>query len=261
MQSTYTGIDTSAEERAEPAVPVWLADIADGRACPRTFPLAPTADLLVEGTDDLFPQTERLPRGGRVHFVAGRDATGLTTNTTYLNSLQIGDVLTDACGHADGYRFHDCLHLSFAMILGWSPVTRALMRSKRRSDPLLDGTEDGGRAIAVEEGVAALVFAHFAANSLLSARVSLWSPTAFEQVNQVVTDSAMLMSRPFAVADRSAEQWAAAIVTGLRAMTAATCTQGEIDLAFDVAANRWTILRGHAAGAFPVGGSTIGHCA
>ena len=196
-----------------------------------------------------------------MQFVAGRDAMGLITNTTCLDGAQIGDVLTDACGQSDGYRFHDCLHLSFAMVLGWSPVTRVLMRSKRRSDPVLDGTEDGGRAIAVEEGVAALVFAHLAADSLLPAGVSLWSPTAFGQVNKVVSDSAMLMSRPFAVASRSADQWAAAIVTGLRAMTAATLTQGEIDLAFDVAANRWTILRGHAAGTSPARDSTFGHCA
>jgi hypothetical protein len=42
--------------------------------------------------------------------------------------------------------------------LGWSPVTRALLKRKRKSQPLLDNVEDGGRAAVIEEGVAALVF-------------------------------------------------------------------------------------------------------
>ncbi len=41
---------------------------------------------------------------------------------------------------------------------GWSPVTRALLQRKRKSHPLLDEVEDGGRAAVIEEGVAALAF-------------------------------------------------------------------------------------------------------
>ncbi|MFJ8963308.1 hypothetical protein ACIRG5_28375 [Lentzea sp. NPDC102401] len=51
-------------------------------------------------------------------------------------------------------------HLSYATLLGWSPVTRMLLDRKRRSDPAFDENEDGGRAIAVEEGISALVFGH-----------------------------------------------------------------------------------------------------
>ena len=45
-----------------------------------------------------------------------------------------------------------------AAVLGWSPITRALLRRKRKSRPLLDEVEDGGRAAVIEEGVAALAF-------------------------------------------------------------------------------------------------------
>ncbi|MFJ1762482.1 hypothetical protein ACIOD2_19335 [Amycolatopsis sp. NPDC088138] len=39
---------------------------------------------------------------------------------------------------------------------------RALMRRKRKSDQARDEAEDGGRAVVVEEGISALVFAHAA---------------------------------------------------------------------------------------------------
>ena len=43
-------------------------------------------------------------------------------------------------------------------LLGWSPVPRAILKRKRKGDPLKDEVEDGGRAAVIEEGVAALVF-------------------------------------------------------------------------------------------------------
>jgi hypothetical protein len=43
-------------------------------------------------------------------------------------------------------------------VLGWSPITRALLRRKRKSRPLLDEVEDGGRAAVIEEAVSALAF-------------------------------------------------------------------------------------------------------
>ena len=43
-------------------------------------------------------------------------------------------------------------------MLGWSPVTRTLLRRKRKSCPLLDEVEDGGRATVIEESLVALAF-------------------------------------------------------------------------------------------------------
>jgi hypothetical protein len=43
-------------------------------------------------------------------------------------------------------------------VLGWSPVLRKLLDCKRKSHELIDEVEDGGRAGAIEEGLAAVVF-------------------------------------------------------------------------------------------------------
>jgi hypothetical protein len=45
-----------------------------------------------------------------------------------------------------GYRFHDVFHLAFAAVLGWSPITRALLKRKRKSSPEVDEVEDRGRS-------------------------------------------------------------------------------------------------------------------
>jgi hypothetical protein len=77
-----------------------------------------------------------------------------------VNEINIGDRLTDNIGEPDDYRFHDVFHWTFAAILGWSPVTRALLRLKRKSDSKIDENEDGARAQLVEEGVATWIFNH-----------------------------------------------------------------------------------------------------
>jgi NTP pyrophosphatase (non-canonical NTP hydrolase) len=74
------------------------------------------------------------------------------------NKGLLGDPLDDNSSVEDGYRYHDIIHLAHASVLGWSPVLRALMGAKRKSVHDLDRTEDGARAIAVEEGLSAFVF-------------------------------------------------------------------------------------------------------
>jgi NTP pyrophosphatase (non-canonical NTP hydrolase) len=76
------------------------------------------------------------------------------------NGLNIGDRLTDNIMKKDDYRFHDVFHYSYAAVLGWSPVLRALMRIKRKNRPAVDEGQDGGRAILIEEGVSTWVFGH-----------------------------------------------------------------------------------------------------
>ena len=76
------------------------------------------------------------------------------------NEVNIGDRLTDNKAEEDDYRFHDVFHLSYASILGWSPVMRALFKVKRKSKPKVDETQDGARAILVEEGIANWIFSH-----------------------------------------------------------------------------------------------------
>ena len=71
---------------------------------------------------------------------------------------EFGDALTDNSYYEDNYRFHDVFHLAYAAQLGWSPVTRKLLGRKRRSDARIDEVEDGGRALVIEEAIAAFVF-------------------------------------------------------------------------------------------------------
>ena len=72
--------------------------------------------------------------------------------------VYVGDRLTDNAIEQDDYRFHDVFHYAYVAVLGWSPVIRALLRLKRKSDPKLDEAEDGARAILIEEGVTSWLF-------------------------------------------------------------------------------------------------------
>jgi NTP pyrophosphatase (non-canonical NTP hydrolase) len=74
------------------------------------------------------------------------------------NGVFIGDPLTDNITDPDGYRFHDVFHFAYAAVLHWSPVTRALIKHKRKSKPEYDEAQDSGRAIVVEEGLTAWIF-------------------------------------------------------------------------------------------------------
>ena len=107
--------------------------------------------------DATFPEGERLPRRFEAELVDVADEHRRRVRVS-INNVLHGDVLTDNAYDPDGYRFHDVFHLAYAAVLGWSPVTRALLRCKRKSRPLLDEVEDGGRAAVIEEGIAALVF-------------------------------------------------------------------------------------------------------
>ena len=117
--------------------------------------------------DDAFPAGEQLPRRGVVDLVTAHRDDGSEVVRMMFEGVQIGDDLTDASPVDDGYRFHDVFHLAHAALLGWSPVTRALMGRKRRSDPKVDEQEDGGRAVAIEEGLSAAVFAYAAQHDYL----------------------------------------------------------------------------------------------
>lgn len=107
--------------------------------------------------DAAFGEGERLPRQFVVSFCEIREGSRVEVRTEIEGRL-IGSALTDNAYSDDGYRFHDVFHVAFAAVLGWSPVLRGLLRLKRRSQPLIDEVEDGGRAAVIEEGVAAVAF-------------------------------------------------------------------------------------------------------
>lgn len=69
----------------------------------------------------------------------------------------LGDDVNDNSRRPDGYRFHDAVHVAFMAILGWSPVMRALLHIKRRTNQEVDRTEDGARARDLEEALSAIL--------------------------------------------------------------------------------------------------------
>jgi NTP pyrophosphatase (non-canonical NTP hydrolase) len=116
--------------------------------------------------DEDFPENERLPRHFSVTIREDKTA-NIPRVRVFLDGKQIGNYLTDNAYSSDGYRFHDVFHLSYAAVLAWSPVTRANLKRKRKSKPQVDEVEDGGRAVVIEEAVAALVFDYAKYHSFL----------------------------------------------------------------------------------------------
>lgn len=105
--------------------------------------------------DERFEEEERIP----AHFEM--TITQRKSGKTYMqwNGVFIGDPLTDNIRDEDGYRFHDVFHFAHASVLHWSPTFRGLIKHKRKSDPEVDEAQDSGRAIVVEEGLTAWIFA------------------------------------------------------------------------------------------------------
>jgi len=114
-----------------------------------------------------FPEHERLPRQFVVEITEVSQDSSVKMKA-FIDGQKIGDDLTDNSYLSDGYRFHDVFHLSYAAVLGWSPVVRQLLGSrKRKSNPKVDEVEDGGRAKAIEEGISALIFSYAKDHSFL----------------------------------------------------------------------------------------------
>jgi len=152
-----------------------------------------------------YPEHEQLPRSGTYEFRTFVNTDDRAAVQVYLDGAKAGNVLTDSAFVDDGYRFHDVFHLAYATVLGWSPVTRALLKRKRRSNPAVDENEDGGRAIVFEEGVAAIAFAYAASHNNLEG-VERVDHDLLEQIRRVVALTE--------VGVRSAADWEMAILRG-----------------------------------------------
>lgn len=107
--------------------------------------------------DDGAPTDEQIPRTVTVRF-AEVDVDGQMKVELSSDGRQLGNHLTDMNYDDDGYRFHDAFHLTYAALLGWSPVSRTFFATRRDYDQRVREVEDGGRAIVIEEAIAAYVF-------------------------------------------------------------------------------------------------------
>lgn len=152
--------------------------------------------------DDQFPKNEQLPRQLRAEFRMVTEQ-GRRKLSLSLDGKPCGDMLTDNSHFEDGYRFHDCFHLTIATFLGWSPILRQLLSCKRKSIPEIDEVEDGARAKITEEAISAVVYS-FAKDY-----------TMFDGATEIEYDllrTIKMMTRPFEVHDRTPHEWETAIL-------------------------------------------------
>ena len=159
----------------------------------------------------LWPESEQLPPSfdAWLSDQDGRVSVAFTIDDTRIQITP--DSLTDNAYDADGYRFHDIFHFAYAAVLDWSPVTRSLLRRKRKSDPQVDEVEDGGRAVAIEEGISAMVFAYAARHRMLRG-----VHTVEEGVLRTIRD----MTAHLEVGTRTGAEWQMAIIQGFDAWRA-----------------------------------------
>jgi NTP pyrophosphatase (non-canonical NTP hydrolase) len=194
--------------------------------------LKKTASRWLSGDDQaLFdaemPAAEQLPRQFTAFLRNSTDDHGKIRMNMVFNGVPLGAELTDNAHDPDGYRFHDILHLSFAAVLGWSPVIRALLKRKRKrkSNASLDEIEDGGRAVAIEEGIAALIFTYAMEHSLLD---------GVETIDWGILRTCHAMSAALEVRRRALFDWERAIVSAFHAWRVAikqggVCVTGDLE--------------------------------
>ena len=226
LRRDSTGYHSFTEQvREELGDALWYMAILAERA---DLQLAELAQANLDKVNDLFgsgetlqhhydadhPESEQLPRELAVSFRqtsidrGGQQVPGIRIEVLG-TGVAIGDALDDNSDVDDDYRYHDVLHLAHMAVLGWSPVMRATLRPKRkRRAGRDDRVEDGGRAIAIEEGLTAAVFAE--------ARSHSYFATA-DRVPGALIKSCRAMTSHLEVADRSAGDWQRAILTGYRA--------------------------------------------
>lgn len=156
----------------------------------------------------VWPASEQLPDCFDAWLSDNRGCVTITFSIDD-GSIQVtADSLTDNAYDPDGYRYHDVFHLAYAAVLGWSPVTRSLLQRKRKSDPQVDEVEDGGRAAAIEEGIAAMVFAYACQHRMFQ---------GVRTVDYSLLRTIRDMTAHLEVSARTAAEWQDAIIQGFDA--------------------------------------------
>jgi len=122
------------------------------------WPTGAESHEMFHGLDDAYPPTEQLPK--RIRIRVHEHEPGKRARMLLEDGTPLGDPLTDNAYEDDGYRFHDVLHFGHYAVLGWSPVTRALLKRKRKSVAKTDEVEDGARALILEELIVAYIYSN-----------------------------------------------------------------------------------------------------
>ena len=168
---------------------------------PKKFEFRPLFD-----NDDSIPDEERIPRIVSVEFQE-IERRGRSVVILRCNGLNLGDLLTDNIENEDCFRFHDAFHFAHAVYLGWSPIVRALLKCKRKSDPKVDENQDGARAGIIEEAVVAIVF---------SRAREMQYYDGIDHVDYDLLKTVTELVQGYEVDDVPLWQWEAAILNGYR---------------------------------------------
>lgn len=158
--------------------------------------------------DASFAAHERLPRTLNIQVLEltrGKDRREVILRA---NGLNIGDRLTDNAVTDDGYRFHDAFHFAYVAVLGWSPVTRALLKCKRKSDSVCDEVQDGARAAIMEEAITHAMWNYARGNSLLE---------NVTRIDHNILTLIQRMVRGLEVQDSALHEWQKAFFVGFEA--------------------------------------------
>ena len=153
--------------------------------------------------DEAYPVEEQLPRRLEVRFEETLADDGKVEVRAFEGDRQLGDRLTDNSYANDGYRYHDAFHFTYAALLGWSPVVRRFLNRRRDSVPRVREVEDAGRAMVIEEAIAAFAFDYAADVGYLE---------DVEHVDFSLLTTIRRLTAGLEVRDRTASQWERAIL-------------------------------------------------
>jgi len=155
--------------------------------------------------DDGRPEAEKLPRELVAEFDEKTGEDGKLYAEVKVNDEPFGDPLRDNAYSDDYYRFHDVFHLSYAVILGWSPIARRFLKCKRQTDDDIDEVEDGGRASVVDEAISVLVFEYARDRNFLEGAGA---------VDYELLRTIKMLTRHLEVKRCTTKQWEEAILLG-----------------------------------------------
>lgn len=194
---------------------ITLSSIAESNLEKTTATFTPFDVVLRALYDDDDPPSERLPRRMRLRFAeetvarSGQHVPTVTVAVLGADGGPFGNSVDDNSEVEDDYRFHDAFHLAYVAVLGWSPVVRSILPTKvKRRSGSKDRTEDGGRGIAIEEGLTAAIFTEARSHDYFS--------TA-QRVPRDLLKLCKRMTSALEVRTRSYAEWEEAILVGYRA--------------------------------------------
>jgi hypothetical protein len=187
--------------------------------------------------DGDYPDHEKLPRNLKIQVLQIERGSGKLEVILRANGFNIGDRLTDNAAEDDGYRFHDAFHFAYVAVLGWSPVTRSLLRSKRKSNSLIDEVQDGARAAIMEEAITHAMWNCARGNAMLESA---------KRIDHNILTLIQRMVRGLEVEEIALHEWQKAFFVGFKAFRQLHANQGGW-LVLDADSRSLTYLRDEPA--------------